>query len=565
MKRKTLLLIISFALAASLSACGSDKFPPENDSSAKIIAEPEKPSDAEESVWNESENEPVMEEEAIDLDKEVVFSDEHLASLAQREAGSLTVGALQKITDLSVGVVYPLKVPEELAYFPNLKSLRVSSMENGDISWLSYLPNLEYLELNYNHIDNIEEIGNCAGLVCLIIDSYNITDISFLEKLKSLEEFKISSDTLQDFSPINCLTNLRVLDVYSGTAESLNIDFSNLTNLQLINISGGPQLTDVTALNSLNIYAEPTFDAEFLRDENYKGIYNTYNGNFGKLYIDAHAAENYRDNYSNDKRPETECFKTINIDYEIPLTNESIETLAYINYKYLQALDFHIDEYYDLAGVSEERYYRYREAWDNLVLANGDPLAKNDAVTVTPLPDLENFNNPQIYLDGRYIGLYRPLEDMVTGYTINGSDGVDYIHSVYIGARDGSRITLCSESGKEICRVTVKNTDENISKPISECEVTEIYTYRDTDIELRLPQGNEKNEYVSWDYPYQNFTDIYENCFHVFGECLIFCNDKCDIIQISAHNDAIASISLYRLTPDEEGNVIIAGTRYSKK
>ena len=539
MKKKMVSAII-VAMILSLAACGKKTDAPE---------EGARPADTEETVQEETESESAEaeeteEEEFIDLNKEVIFSDEYLAREARKKASSVTVGGLQEITDLDLNYD-KITVPEELAYFTNLQSLEMSARNSGDISWLSYFPDLKYLELDYNHIDNIEELGNCVNLFSLKVIGYNITDISFLENLTSLEEFSIETDALQDFSKISSLTNLSALNISAKAAESLNIDFSGLTNLRNMYIGGG--FTDLTSLDSLNVYDEPTYtDNSGYWAEGYKGV-RPY-GDFAPL------TENYRDNYSEDKRPENEYFKYINL-YAInlgALTGESLETIAKINYKYLKALDFHIDRNYELVALIPN-HKEYIEIWNNLVATNGDPLLKNEAVAVTPLPDLEDFNNPKVYLDGRYIGLYCPLEDMVTGYTTkDGTDAWEYVNSVYIDARTKEKIGLYSGSD---CLFSIKfeNTDVSFAKPISECEIVEIWIWRNTDIELKLPQGNETKEYVSWDYPHRSFTDIYEDCYTNGGNgdfdirCYyIFCNDKCDIIEITISENVLKSISLYK-------------------
>lgn len=535
MKRKITAFMTALILSISLSACGNNisdlTEKPLKETDAVAVAKPvEEPKPA---------KEPVIEKEIIDLDKEVVFSDEYLAETAKSHCSSLTVGGLQEITYIDL-YYDEITVPEELAYFTNLKALRMKSEKSGDLSWLSNVPNLEYLCLKYNHIDNIEEIGNCAKLITLDIYSYNVTDISFLEKLQSIEELSIESDVLQDFSSVGNLANLRILRLYSNIAEKLNIDFSNLTNLQEMYLSSD-RFTDLTALDTLNVYNEPTFSNRLYDDENYNGLDTLHD----------YSTEDYRDNYSNDKRPEGECFRKIEIMAGL-LTDESIQTIANINYKYLQALDFHIDKNYELINFScyaEEGFIddtpeKYSEAWDNLVLANGDPLLQNEAVTVTPLPDLENFDNPKVYLDGRYVGLYCSLEDMVNGFTIDGDDALDYINSVYVRAGSEESIGLYS---KYDLTITVTNMDENLAKPISECEVTRIKISRNTDLELRLPQGNETNEYVSWDYPCRNFTDIYENCYTDTLSYYILGNDPCDVIQIYVEDNEFRYIQLYKL------------------
>lgn len=542
MKRKIVSVII-MTMMLSLTACGQKTFAPEEET---------RPADTEETVQEEPESnsaktEETEEEEIIDLDKEVIFTDEYLAKAAKKQANSLTIGGLQEVTDLNLSYE-KIMVPEELAYFTNLQSMKMDAASSGDISWLSYFPDLKYLKLSYNHIDNIGEIGNCTNLVSLEIESYNITDISFLEKLTLLEGLSVETDALQDFSVIGCLTNLSVLNLDVSAAESLNVDFSDLKNLKFLTIGGG--FTDLTSLDSLNIYDNPTYtntnDLDFW-GEDYKGVRPTMV--FGPL------TEKYRENYSEDKRPENEYFKCIMLlTNPETMTDESMATIVNISYKYLQALDFHIDESYRLVilGLLSSDN-RYDEMWDNLVSVSGDPLGKNEAATVTLLPELENFNAPKVYFDGRYIGLYCPLEDMVTGYTVkDGTDALDYVNSVYVNARTDKKVELYSGS-KKLFLIKFRNTDKNLAKTISECEITEIYIFRNTDIELRLPQGNETKEYVSWDYPHRSFTDIYESCYtderngdfdtrHYY----IFCNDNCDIVVIAISKNVLDSIRLYK-------------------
>ena len=79
----------------------------------------------------------------------------------------------------------------------------------GDISFVSYMPNLEVLIVMMNSLTDISHLADCPHLEFLEVFTNSITDLSPLSDLKELKHLNIcNNNDLEDMSPIYGLTQL---------------------------------------------------------------------------------------------------------------------------------------------------------------------------------------------------------------------------------------------------------------------------------------------------------------------------------------------------------------------
>ena len=85
-----------------------------------------------------------------------------------------------------------------------------------DISFLSSVTSLEYLELSRNCIDDISALANLTNLKWLYLHANNISDISVLEDLTNLEYLELGINFITDVSALANLSKLKVLQLHGN-------------------------------------------------------------------------------------------------------------------------------------------------------------------------------------------------------------------------------------------------------------------------------------------------------------------------------------------------------------
>lgn len=129
---------------------------------------------------------------------------------------------------------------EGIEYCNNLKYLIMTYIKIKDISPLSTLTSLEYIDMRGNNF------------------IYDITPLANLKNLKYLNLYECTS--LEDIEPLSNLTMLKHLDLYGCTSLKDIKPLSNLTNLEYLdvdctdNMKGYSTLSNLVNLETLKIY-----------------------------------------------------------------------------------------------------------------------------------------------------------------------------------------------------------------------------------------------------------------------------------------------------------------------
>ncbi|MBD5140524.1 MAG: leucine-rich repeat domain-containing protein [Ruminococcus sp.] len=147
--------------------------------------------------------------------------------------------ALSGIKDYS-GIYFQLRDAEVsdlsfLTELPNLKEVEINFCHIDDYSALGDIPTLETLSLLYSgtrDISQLESLTRYANLKSLRIYHSSINDISFIKGLPNLEDLDISYTDVEDISPISSLTNLKHLDIYNQISDISPI--ADLTGLEYL-------------------------------------------------------------------------------------------------------------------------------------------------------------------------------------------------------------------------------------------------------------------------------------------------------------------------------------------
>ncbi len=110
--------------------------------------------------------------------------------------------------------------------------------EKLDITPISYLFNLEKLDIIYSNINSIEPIKNLINLKELDLSGIEgISDISILSNLVNLKKLSLSGLEIKNIEPIKYLVNLEQLELRCLYSLSDVSPLSYLVNLKVLDIS----------------------------------------------------------------------------------------------------------------------------------------------------------------------------------------------------------------------------------------------------------------------------------------------------------------------------------------
>ncbi|CRG96514.1 leucine-rich repeat protein, putative [Plasmodium gallinaceum] len=150
-------------------------------------------------------------------------------------------------------------IPKEIEKYRHLKYINMSNNKISDIKNLCLLPNIVFLDISFNVIENLKDFKKNCLENCLYINiSHNL--IKNIEKicLKSIIEFDLSYNNISNFN-IYFSNTIKKLNLSNNYIK--NLSFKNkLTNLEFLDLSSNP-------LENLDFY-ENTPNLNFLKINN---------------------------------------------------------------------------------------------------------------------------------------------------------------------------------------------------------------------------------------------------------------------------------------------------------
>lgn len=123
---------------------------------------------------------------------------------------------------------YPYgEIPEEekvysladLKYFPNLEKLDIGGNAVSDLSPISALKKLYYLEAPKNNISDLSPLADMTQLTWAVFWENDISDLTPVSNLVNLETFSVFSNNVSDISPLANLTKLTILELRDNPFE----------------------------------------------------------------------------------------------------------------------------------------------------------------------------------------------------------------------------------------------------------------------------------------------------------------------------------------------------------
>jgi hypothetical protein len=229
----------------------------------------------------------------VDLQAPIDFKDPHLKARIEEKLWVLdpTPIDMLSLTDL-VCINDEIKYLDGLEWATNLQSLWIRFCQVEDISLLSRLSQLQYLNLSQNDIADLSPLSGLINLVHLNLHANDIRDISALSGLTRLEYLELRKNpvdsistisnltnllelnlnqlyTLRDITPLAGLTKLEYLHLNCNKINDISViqNFSNLVELDLSRneIGGISELTSLEQLQWLDI-SENKLDEDVYQD-----------------------------------------------------------------------------------------------------------------------------------------------------------------------------------------------------------------------------------------------------------------------------------------------------------
>ncbi len=150
--------------------------------------------------------------------------------------------------------------PITRAEMASLNRLEAPNKNIRDLTGLEFATGLTLLDLgtfymsgegfiNSNEISNLSPLSGLASLERLDLDRNNISDVSALSSLTSLEWLDLYSNSISDVSALSGLTSLKWLDLSDNRISDIT-PLSGLTSLEWLWLSGN-SISDVSALSGL--------------------------------------------------------------------------------------------------------------------------------------------------------------------------------------------------------------------------------------------------------------------------------------------------------------------------
>ena len=145
------------------------------------------------------------------------------------------------------------------------------NLTDADLTNLSQMSNLRFLDLRDNPITDLSPIAGLTGLEDFSVSSDQISDLTPLSGLVNLVSLRLAGDEsgvgkFTDLSPLRGLTNLKTLHLPANGPTSLDglEDMTQLTDLALISGSS----SNIATVQNIDALAEMTEMKVCLRREN---------------------------------------------------------------------------------------------------------------------------------------------------------------------------------------------------------------------------------------------------------------------------------------------------------
>jgi len=190
----------------------------------------------------------------INVEMYISFQDQNLENKIRQKinkpTGQLYLSDVDTITVLDLKDADILSI-DGLEYCTSIETIDLSSNYIIDVSCLSGLTTLQSLNFhNSMIISDISPLSELTNLMYLDLYDNNISDISPLSELTNLMYLDLYDNLISDISPLTELINLTELNVRYNRVTDISA-LSNLTKIEELDISENFQISNISALSGM--------------------------------------------------------------------------------------------------------------------------------------------------------------------------------------------------------------------------------------------------------------------------------------------------------------------------
>ena len=202
---------------------------------------------------NKPENEPIEESELLNVTELYIYGDRVAADRMAYE--ELAKHMIQNDGVLKNGDIRSL---EDLAKLKNLRTLFIALQDVGDVSALSGLADLAYVDLRHNPIEDVTPLAALSGLRELCVYDTHVSDLSALAACPLLQNIDAGNARITSITAFTGIRSLMRLSVRQTTLKTISgiEEFTYLEQIGLSSVSDG----DLTPLMVLSWLKEAHLD-----------------------------------------------------------------------------------------------------------------------------------------------------------------------------------------------------------------------------------------------------------------------------------------------------------------
>ena len=160
-----------------------------------------------------------------------------------------------------------------LEYAKKLGVIWLRDNQISDVSPLQNLTSLQHLDLIRNQISDVSPLQNLTSLQSLYLNDNQISDVSSLQNLTSLQYLELSRNQISDVSSLQNLKALQHLSLAANQISNIS-PLQNLTSLQYLH-SDDNQISDISPLQNLTSLQTLYLNNNQISD--ISPLYNLYN------------------------------------------------------------------------------------------------------------------------------------------------------------------------------------------------------------------------------------------------------------------------------------------------
>lgn len=301
----------------------------------------------------------------IEEEEEIVyFEDEVLAALIKRELGlksndHITVPDLTSLSYLDLyGVPKAISSLKGLEEAKNLYSLNIGYNNISDLTPLSNLQSLEYIYLLGNQVTDISSLTNLPSLRILDLSDNNIIDVRVFSNFPSLRNLYLDDNQINDISGLLNMPSLERLSLSNNNIIDIS-GLSDLPSLRELYLADN-QISDISSLENLSSLRELSLNNNNISDisvlENLPALRSVrlYDNNISDISALSHLNLTGELDLRNNNITDISPLKSLSFIERLNLSNNNITDIkVLLELPFLRSVDLSGNNITDMETITE--------------------------------------------------------------------------------------------------------------------------------------------------------------------------------------------------------------------